>query len=291
MATIFISCGQATKAERSAAEAVRKALVGLGFNVYVAIQAQSIEDVNAGIIGQLKRADYFIFIDFKRESFGWFKGARGSLFTNQELAIAYLLDFEHVLFFQEMGIRLEGLLQYMGSNATRFANATELPRLITDAVGKSGRNWSPDYSRHLIPLLRWTASFVTYGNLSGYFLQVDLENRRTDLAAFDTVARLETINGVACDDRSLLKATGYPGYTQIVWPASHSGFDLFVVDHANHANILLNSALDLSPKPPIISGHGVYRLQYAVMAREYPTLYFGLELTVDGSPKPPVRLL
>jgi len=71
--------------------------------------------VNSGIIGELKRSDFYVFIDFRRDKL-WrhFKNLwqqaiyRGSLFTNQELAIAYLLQFDKAIFFQQEGIEHDG---------------------------------------------------------------------------------------------------------------------------------------------------------------------------------------
>src|SRR5438132_10277879 len=131
-AKIFISCGQKLDEERHATAELSNALTAEGFEVYVAIAAQSIEDVNSGIIGQLRRSDYYIFIDFAREDLHGC--SRGSLFTNQELAIAYILGFEHVIFFQQNAVCLEGLLKYMGSNATRFEEPADVPDLVIKAV-------------------------------------------------------------------------------------------------------------------------------------------------------------
>lgn len=39
--------------------------------------------------------------------------SRGSLFSHQELVIAYVMGFEHVIFFFEDGVNLEGLGEYM----------------------------------------------------------------------------------------------------------------------------------------------------------------------------------
>src|SRR5689334_10627574 len=97
---VFISCGQANNSERHVAGNVRQWFESKGFTPYVAINTQSLADVNSGIIDELKRADFYVFIDFRRDElanrpandFGVF---RGSLFTNQELAIAYFLQFEH----------------------------------------------------------------------------------------------------------------------------------------------------------------------------------------------------
>jgi hypothetical protein len=61
-ARVFISCGQATPEERGAATAVEGWFRGEGFEPYVAITTQSLEDVNSGIIEELKRADYYVFV-------------------------------------------------------------------------------------------------------------------------------------------------------------------------------------------------------------------------------------
>src|SRR6266581_4623674 len=93
-----------------------------------------------------------------------------------------------VLFFQQRGIRLEGLLKYMGSNATQFESTRELPNQLLEAA--QHRQWSPTYSRHLVPTrLRWEGD-IAYGDLEGRFLYVDIENHRHDLAAYDVVTRL-----------------------------------------------------------------------------------------------------
>jgi hypothetical protein len=284
-AKIFLSCGQASDAERNTAQLIRERLEVLGFTVYVAIQAQSIEDVNAGIIRQLKRSDYYIFVDFKRESVG--SGSRGSLFTNQELAIAYILGFERVLFFREEGVRLEGLLQYMGSNAAESSSHQELIDKLVDLVQLRG--WDTDYSRHLVATRpRWSDGELQFGRLTGRFLYIDIENRRHDIAAYETVARLDSIQAdrgqaVSCYDRSHLKAAGQPGFVQMIWPLDHGAFDVLMVDAMNPSHVFLNSALDAWPKAPIIERPGVYQLNYRVLARDFPVLGFSLMLTIDGT--------
>jgi hypothetical protein len=47
---------------------------------------------------QLETSDYFLFIDFKRERIRCPNIFRGSLFTNQELAIASFLGLESIVF-------------------------------------------------------------------------------------------------------------------------------------------------------------------------------------------------
>lgn len=283
MAQVFVSCGQ-RPAERAAAEGVRQTLRALEFEVYVAIQAQSIEDVNSGIIRQLKRSDYYIFVDFAREDIGG--RTRGSLFTNQELAIAYILGFERVLIFQQTGVKLEGLLRYMGANATPFDTFEELPALVAAAVAE--RSWSPHYSRHLAAArLRWGGVFP-YGQIAGKFLYVDIDNRRNDVPAFQTVARLlsfesQSVGVTPSPIRSHLKVTGaLQSFEQTIWPNDHGAFDALAIDASDPTRIYLNTALDVVPLPPLLHGTGTYMLNYAVIARDFPMLRFSIQLNVTG---------
>ena len=287
-ARVFISCGQATPEERGAASEIRRLLRSKGFDPYVAIQTQSIQDVNSGIIKELKRADYYVFVDFRREklvldgSEAW----RGSLFTNQELAIVYILGFEKVIFFQQEGVLLEGLMKYMGSNATRFATTDELLKSLAESIGD--KDWNDSYTRHLIAARpRWSNGLIRFGQLTGRFLYIDVENRRDDLAGFDTVARLAFITGPKgtrdpSPNRSHLKTTGQPGFVQIIWPRSHGAFDVLVIDATNPCQVFLNNALDVTPLMPVITSSGLYKLEYEVLARDFPVLNFALTLNVTG---------
>lgn len=271
-AQIFVSCGQASERERAATAAVRATLENLGFDVYIAIEAQSIEDVNSGII---------------RQSFaGTTPAARGSLFTNQELAIAYVFGFEHVLFFQEEGVQLEGLLRYLGANPTSFDSSNELVARVRDSVGK---RWNVSYSRHLVATRpSWSERIisVTTRGLRGRFLFVDIENRRPYMAAFDTVARLEFISSnsgerYVCGNRSPLKVTGQPGFCQVIWPSSHGAVDALMIDDQHPDRVYLHNALDVAPQP-IIEEVGRHILDYAVLARGFPVLRFSIDLNLSG---------
>lgn len=101
--------------KRLVAESVKQWFKRKNFLPYVAIHAQSLEDVD-GIIEELKRSDFYVFIvfiDFRRERlprsrlFGLCDSRRwrGSLFTHQELAIAKLLRFSKVIFLQQEGAK------------------------------------------------------------------------------------------------------------------------------------------------------------------------------------------
>lgn len=292
---VFISCGQRTSEETTIAEKLKAWLDARGFNAYVARVAQSIEDVNSGIIKELKNSDFFIFIDFRREEIIKQKGEkinRGSLFTNQELAIAYYLGFEKVLFFQQIDIKREGFLRYIAANPTPFENNNELFEKIKAEVEKRD-DWKSTYTRHLIPAnLNWGGEVSFTDHMQNNFpnckaLQIDIKNKRNDIASFNTVARLEYIerNGIKnpCGDRSTLKVNGQPGFSQVIWPENHGAFDLLLMDKRNPSEMYLNSALDLRPKQPIISGNGIYSLYYSVLGENFPVLNFKVEIEVSGN--------
>jgi hypothetical protein len=299
---VFISCGQATDEERNLASDLKEWFRRQGFDPYVAIQVQSIQDVNSGIIGELRKADYYVFVDFPREGCVTHDGKqvrRGSLFTNQELAIAYILGFDSVLFFQHKDIVLEGLLRYMAANATKFERSSDIVDLVRNAV--AARGWNPRYSRHLLATnLNWSSQLIRYTNprglyLVGRFLYVSIENRRNDIGAVNTVARLARITcpdgqELSSPDSSYLKATAVQGYTHLIWPESSCTFDLLVVC-ASSGHIYLNSSLDIAPLQPIIATLGDYLLHYEVFAESFPVLQFSVRLQVTGDVQSTVATL
>lgn len=96
LSRVFISCGQQEGEERKFANNLQEMLKGdeYKFDPYVAIAQQSVRGLRENIFRQLEESEYFIFIDFKRERLcrnGKDTGKhRGSLWANQELAIASL---------------------------------------------------------------------------------------------------------------------------------------------------------------------------------------------------------
>jgi hypothetical protein len=286
---VFISCGQNSRIERDVARRVTQLLLDRGYSPYVAIQAQSLADVNSGIIQQLEDADYYIFIDFRRERVRWFSKSpfRGSLFTHQELAIAHRAGFDHVLLFQEQGVLLEGLLRYWGGNAITFTSRSEVPAAVIEAIEQ--RRWLPTYSRHLIATRpRWEQHIIRTPQITGRFLFVDIENRRPTTAAHNTTARLDTITAPdgavsLSTNRSPLKVTGQRAYAQDIWPGSHGAVDALAVGIDQPHAIFLHTSLDVPRVAPIITAPGRYLLEYSVIASNFPNMRFTVELDFTGS--------
>jgi len=291
---VFISCGQANPNEKQLANKVKSWFKSKGYSPYVAIEARSIQDVNSGIINELRNSDFYVFINLKREIakdkdnkpiYGY------SLYTNQELAIAYFLKFPNAIFFQQSGLSREGISKYLLSNATTFNNNRELLKKIREAV--KDKNWKPTYTRHLIPKNpKWSKEIrrhTDHVNNSYYHckvLQIYIRNKRDDVASFNVVARLDHIeyNGRKriSPDRTLLKPTDQPYFKQVILPKDYCKFDLLLVQRGNPRNFYLLSMLDSNPRKAIIEKEGIYNLFYSVVAEGFPILNFVINIINRG---------
>ncbi len=291
---VFISCGQANLNEKKLAGKVKSWFKSKGYSPYVAIEAQSIQDVNSGIINELINSDFYVFINLKRgvardrynrPIYGY------SLFTNQELAIAYYLKFPKAIFFQQSCLPLEGLSKYMLSNAALFKNGHDLLDKVKKAV--KNRDWTPTYTRHLIPKnLKWSKEIPTHtDNVRNRYnnckvLQVYIENRRDDIASFNVVARLDYIeyNGRKriSPDRTLLKPTDQLYFKQVILPKDVCKFDLLLIQRGEPKNLYLLSMLDTYPREAIIKKGGTYNLYYSVVAEGFPLLNFVVKIIHKG---------
>lgn len=132
-ARVFISCGQSKGSdERATANAIAEKLKALGFEPFIATEQQTLNGIKDYIFERLSNSEYFLFVDFKRERLGD-GDYRGSLFSHQELALASYLGVD-VLAFREAEVRLEGLLAFIGGNATPFQDRATLPNEIEKEV-------------------------------------------------------------------------------------------------------------------------------------------------------------
>jgi len=158
-ARVFVSCGQNDK-ELKIAEKIKKRLEDddKGFEVYVARKDHVLSCLTKNIFDKLNTSEYFLFIDFKREKLIRLnKGRkndknkdifRGSLFTNQELAIATFLQDIKVLGFQEKGvIAQDGIIKYTQINPIEFDDRSQLPELVIKEVEKN--EWKNDWRNEL----------------------------------------------------------------------------------------------------------------------------------------------
>jgi hypothetical protein len=126
-ARVFISCGQSRESDEiQVANGIAARLEKLGFDPYIAVAEQTLRGLKENIFEQLRKSEYFLFVDFKRELLVSMESqvCRGSLFSHQELAIASFLNID-VLAFQEKGVKqTDGLLQFLQTNCISFTDKT-----------------------------------------------------------------------------------------------------------------------------------------------------------------------
>lgn len=295
-AKVFISCGQRPGRESAISKHLEDFFRSKGYDPYVAIQIQTILDLNSGIIGALKECDYYLFVNFARETVAGEDSCfrRGSIYSHQELAAAYALGFEQFLFLNEAGVQLEGMQQFIVSNTPDFHSEDELFAILDSSLEKL--KWSPTYSRHLrfggieIP----GSGIINYhdhttlpgGRLQKHFLGT-VENRRQDLGALNTTARLTAFKDAndiyyQSPDQSPLKASYTVGYSHTIFPNSSQCFDLFALHLDSPGMLFLNSSLDFQGRTPIISTPGDYILFYSVFSAGFPVLNFQISIHLDG---------
>lgn len=293
---VFLSCGQRPD-EKEVAGKIGKLLEDRGFGVYIAIDVQTILEINTVIIRELKNSDCYLFVNFRRDQIG--DKYRGSLFSNQELAIAYALSFERILVVNQDDILSEGMLKYIGVNTETFANFDACLATVERALDRAA--WTSGYSRRLkADRLRFSPELIRYGGLVGRFLYVDILNQRPDIAALEATAKLTSFGRsddamLVCPIRSPLKATGRPGFSHTIFPNSWEAFDLLCVGVyddptptlyapaasgslvepvmvPDETGILLNTALDLAQAPRLPITSGEWLLRYDFFAIGFPML-------------------
>lgn len=129
-ARVFISCGQSNDREKKIGLAVESYFKEKKFETYFAEEVHSPEALTESIFSFLQKSEYFVFIDFKREKMET-NEIRGSLFVNQEIAIATFLKLQG-LGFSEKGVKQEGILKYQIFNAFPFEDETEILKKLEE---------------------------------------------------------------------------------------------------------------------------------------------------------------
>jgi hypothetical protein len=212
-ARVFLSCGQQKGTDEiQIASEISDRLRSLGFEPYVAVAEQTLKGLKENIFQRLRESEYFLFIDFNRERLGrprqrWYEVGkfqdsgrhRGSLFSNQELAMATSLDIE-CLCFREEGVKEgDGILRYIQANSVPFTDRKALPDLIMNQVGEHG--WKPNW-RNQIVLERDVNEYedvrdlATRGVLTR-FLHIGVRNLHRRETAFECVAYLVGIRDLS----------------------------------------------------------------------------------------------
>lgn len=285
IAKVFLSCGQSKGTEEpEIAEKVAARLRELGFDCYVAVVDQSLVGLRENIFRQLETAEYFIFIDFRREKLkrGWFSdaGHRGSLFSHQELAIASYLEIP-CLILQETGVKpLDGMLSCLQANAQQFSDRAWLPNGVADLVvqkiakGEWGTSWKSCLSLHLPKKVYSDAHDLGKG-LTFRFAHIEVKNNHRTKVAHSCYVVLEAIKNAATGEEIPVqtiefKWAGSTLANVFIAPNASRRFDAFKIPHQRPSEVLFNIFCDSTEFCPRIPGLGVFFITYGVYSANFP---------------------
>jgi hypothetical protein len=278
-ARVFISCGQSKESDESqVAREISARLERLGFDPYIAVAEQTLRGVKENIFEQLRKSEYFLFVDFKRELLGDSQVCRGSLFSHQELAIASFLDID-VLAFQEKGVKpTDGLLQFLQTNSIPFTDKNTLAHVVADLIQQ--REWDPNWKNELVLGVPEPVDNVHAFDLTGRSVgltkcfHISVHNHHREKLAVNCYAYLERIS--KRPDMNVAPKTiefKWAG-TQLPSVAIVAGssrlFDAFHILHAQPTMVQFQVHTDSTsylPQPPQTEGQ--YELSYLVTAENF----------------------
>jgi hypothetical protein len=294
-ALVFLSCGQRDDEAKLAAE-IEKVVKEFGLDCYNADTRHGFDDVMS-ITGHLSKADYYLFIDFKREV-----KKDGdipiSVFTHQEFALARAWGITEMLPFREKGLpdRDPGIEGYVLSHPIEFERrglVQLVKREINDRLTKG--EWRVDYSRNLVVSELTPTGEVQYtdhfGTSSDNIWHVKVENRRSDRAAPNATAILEGMTITETGERlrildtTFLKWAYQQAYQKTILPGATGNIDVFAI-RVNDEGVFLHSAWDFGNafgrRDPIVRSRGNYCLEYLLHADSFPVVHFKVNLDYQG---------
>lgn len=295
-ARVFISCGQTKNSEElNTAEKIRERLEDLGFEPYIAVEEQTLLGLTENIFPRLRDSEYFIFVDFKREKLvprGRAANSRnlprrGSLFSHQELAVASFLKLP-LLAFQEKGVKQDdGILRFLQANAKLFTDRNSLPSVIADQIRELG--WTP-YTRNELALMLEPRHLDAHptdpiGEVRRFFY-VRVHNLHHNKTATNCYVYVEEATKAAnpSDEPIAMVESKWAGYVlpnAHIFPRSDRRFDAFYIPHGQPAEARFPTFSDSTAfGPPPLLGAGQYKIRYAVMSDNFPTVRASFTLTL-----------
>ena len=255
-ARVFLSCGQASEAERKAAGELGRILRDEeGYEVYIATEQMSLEGVKEAIFPQLRDAEYLVFVDFPREEVST-NEHRGSLFSHQELAVAAYLDIPYIGFRHE-SVRREGLSDFLMSNVVEFETETELPDLLRDKLSKG--DWNPKWRKELSisrpdsdegdDMVTTVQAIGSPAVLPVRFFHLTVQNHHRDKMAVGCTAYVEDITDVSSEEPidfrpAEIKWAGTTMPSVPILPGRSRDLDACLILHDHPSTILFSTLSD-----------------------------------------------
>lgn len=263
------------------AERVRNSIAACGFECYMAIAANSPRSLRENIFKELEIADYFVFVDFKRERLDG-GPCRGSLFANQELGIASFLDIP-LIGFQEAGVKeLDGMLGAIQANAEHFSDREHLHIIVAKRLQEklASGEWTTQTRNCLtLCLPEFVDSIDAKTRTTSRYFQIRVNNNHARKPALGCFVYLESIEDLQLDQRVdvetvELKWSGSSLADVRIGPRASRRFDAFqfpIVPPDSIDGIKFSLHTDSTQFIPWqVAMPGKYGLVYTVVSENFP---------------------
>lgn len=205
---VFISCGQRSDKEKALGSACQHYLEEeRGFSTYLAEEVQSLEALTENIFRHLRNSEYAVFIDCAREELSPGK-FRGSVFVNQELAIAAFLPIQDCRVFHETGVVREGVVEYLIAKPVQFSTEQELIEKLKEETKEWESGWRNELS---LEFLRVVANVRDQYNNYGDWYHLQVVNNHRDKYARNCVAYVSNVRNLDQGDEIPM------GNFELVW--------------------------------------------------------------------------
>lgn len=290
-ARVFISCGQRSDEEKKVGLEIEKHFTDRGFETYFAEKVHSPDALTANIFRFLSESEFFVWIDFKRDRLKN-EDYRGSLFVNQELAIATFLALPG-LGFTEKGVRREGIADYQIFNAVSFEDSSEIVSIIEretekwdkDSVNELTIGYDPSATSRGITIIN------KEGQPKGDFYKLEILNRNKRRHAFSCLGYITGITDLVLDKAFSIPTTelywsGIADVAANIIAGATRDLDAFVVVYGHQLVSFHQRQLGTtSPKyhlpdlPP-----GQYRIEYTIISANFQSVAAQFDLEFDGTP-------
>ncbi len=292
-ARVFISCGQRDDSrELNLARQIETLLREKEYCPFLAKQIQTLGALTDEIYRQLAEAEYFLFVDFKRDPIALDspQAYRGSLFSHQELAIASFLEKE-CLVFRERGVELEGIQRFILSNPVEFSTDTQLVNAIETEVGQ---RWNPDWRSELqlsLPTPRYQDAVLPASRAidvvsmlrSSRWYHVQVKNRHRTKHAVNCFGFLENIECGPNRKNVQVVWAGTQAYSVVILPGDTRELDAFhwLADTAGELRFHTFATSGYYYPTPIDRA-GVFNLTFRVVSDNFPDVRATFRLSWDG---------
>ncbi len=282
-ARVFISCGQRTEEEKGLGSSCKKHFERRGFSVYLAETVQSLEALTENIFYHLRNSEYAIFIDCARGQVSPGEFIRGSVFVNQELAIAAFLGIDSRVFHEE-GVTREGVAEYLIAKPVLFRSRPQ----FLGKLRRQTKDWRPDWRNELsLKFLRKVSNVRDQnGNLTDWcHLQVinNHQNRyaRNCVAYVLEIVNLDTGEQIQVENLELIWA-GTGDFERHILPKRPAEIDAFFIVHGE-------SVIRFSHRRSTWSQYGIrpllkgnYLLKYLVVSENFAPVEKTFKLEFGG---------